>query len=122
MWVDCNVFDTDVGDLLFVAEVTNHESGSSCYKAARGPWTTNLSHEKVLEGWCGNTNNVSRQAVGLVKVSRVCNGRALARVLKGLERDVALESLGYVAEVRTLEQKVLGSSSYTYEQTYLQES
>ena len=52
--------------------------------------------QPMLDGICGNFKDVSLEACGLVRVTRVCkNGRAYVRVLEGAELYTSLDALGY---------------------------
>ncbi len=96
LWIDgyCN----NVGDVGFLAEVTDLDHGVVRRSFDDRPLHTNLSHEPRLYGWCGTTNNQRRVADGLARVVRIAkNGRVcLSRIEAGSteERDV-LEQLGY---------------------------
>ena len=45
------------------------------YELARQPGRTNMSHEEMLTGWLGETNNVSRYAEGAVRITNDPDGR-----------------------------------------------
>lgn len=88
---DVAVVGAQVG---FLVEVVRHNQRTRKYVLQPRPCHTNRSHEPRLTGWCGETDNVSRYASGLARISRVAaNGRIqLVRVKATPE---ILESLGY---------------------------
>jgi len=60
------------------------------------PACTNMSHQPKLNGWCGSTDNVSINALGVAQVVQVfANGRARVRTLHGAEAVEALGKLGW---------------------------
>ena len=97
IWINeyaCDISDDETGFL--VCTTYNNERGRQVYSLRQHPVHTNQSHEPRLDGWCGETNNVSVQAEGLAMVARRArNGRiCLRRVETTLE---ALEAIGYPA-------------------------
>lgn len=60
------------------------------------PQYTNGSNKPQLNGWCGETNNVSRYARGLARViAHSSNGRALIEAVPTNEIAKALDFLAY---------------------------
>ncbi len=60
------------------------------------PARTNRSHEDKLYGWCGSYNNVSTNACGAWRVTRIAkNGRMLISKLTGDELATFLEEMGF---------------------------
>ncbi len=84
-WIDGETLS--VGDIGFLVETTSYKNGSvTRFGLYDRPCHTNQSHEPQLVGWCGETNNVSRTAVGLAKVVKVAkNGRAQVVPVTGAE-------------------------------------
>ncbi len=84
----------DNGELAFLVERFNENTGRTTYYLSRRPPHTNRSNEPRLNGWCGTTNNIAKYGRGLAKiVRRAKNGRAmLVPVAPTAE---ALEELGY---------------------------
>jgi hypothetical protein len=58
-----------VGDLVFLVECV--KTGETRVLARRRPIRTNVSHEPRLRGWVGETDNVSRTALGAGIVTRI---------------------------------------------------
>jgi hypothetical protein len=96
MWIDADHYDTHPGDVRFLVEVFNTSTGGTRWSLQDRPLRTNRSLQPRLTGWCGETNNRSRTAHGLVRVVRVTpNDRALVTRLRGAALDAALEEVGY---------------------------
>ncbi len=96
MWVDAD-YDSTVGSKAFLVETTNTSNGVTTWGLQDSPLRTNQSHEPRLSGWCGETNNRSRYARGLVEIVRLSvNGeRCLVRQVTGAELREALEQFGH---------------------------
>jgi hypothetical protein len=85
-----------VGVVGFLILRSNNNDRSERYVLSDWPAQTNVSREPRLTGWCGETNNVSTHAEGLVRVERMArNGRAYVVQLAGADLRAALEELGY---------------------------
>lgn len=85
-----------VGTIGFLVSHTNTMRGSDVHELRDTPAYTNMSHRPRLDGWCGETNNVSTYGCGMAIVERVAkNGRALVRGLEGDDLRAALEEFGY---------------------------
>jgi hypothetical protein len=70
--------------------------GVSHFSVADRPGYTNQSHKPLLDGWLGETNNVSRFARGLVRCTgRSPNDRVAIEPLTGDDVAAALDSLCY---------------------------
>ena len=69
--------DDDIrpGKYFLIRVVYNNQNGREVYRLAAEPGRTNQSHEQRLEGWLGETNNVSRHAEGAVEMYRDKDGR-----------------------------------------------
>lgn len=82
------------GDIGFLVELCHSNRGwSTSHSLQDRPCHTNVSHEPRLKGWCGSTNNVSYDAMGLAKVVRVAkNGRAQIVAVTGKEGAEWLEN------------------------------
>ena len=82
-WIDGE--DLSLGDVGFLVETCPQGRADYCGLYSR-PCHTNQSHEPRLHGWCGETNNVSRNALGLARVVRVAgNGRVQVVPVRGDE-------------------------------------
>ncbi len=99
MWVYCDMNENDVtvGDTVFLA--TRLEHGRERTIVSKRPFRTNQSRERVYRGWCGETNNVAKTAIGCASVSRIVLGdyttaRLYVKVLSRGKRDAALRALG----------------------------
>lgn len=98
MWIDSD--DVSVGDVRFLVETLNTSNGVTTWSLRDAPLRTNQSHEPRLSGWCGETNNRSHYARGMVIVTKVARkydafNRACVRAAKAAERADALLSCGY---------------------------
>jgi hypothetical protein len=94
-WIgpDENLKLNDVG---FLIRFDNSNTGAERWELRDTPACKNISHEPVLNGWCGSYNNISTNATGMSKVVRVArNGRCLVQSIDGQELKAALEELGY---------------------------
>ncbi len=93
-----------VGDVLFLRETFDTSKGTTSWSATRRPCVTNRSGEPTLHGWCGETNNKSLYARGLVRVVTVAVGMhgdprlRIARISRGARQAEALEAKGYHGE------------------------
>ena len=98
-WID-NSNGYRVGDVGFLLEYTWHaKGGKSQMRLSDRPGQANMSGRIIVDGWCGESNNVSVYAYGVARVSRVCkNGRAQVVRLWMNEALKAYESLGYIEE------------------------
>lgn len=98
MWIDAmNVDRAEEGFVGFLIRVSDNSHGGEHYNISDRPAHTNRSHMPKLNGWCGETQNVSVTAEGLARVERITkNDRALVeRVTDPEEVASALEELGY---------------------------
>lgn len=95
MWTN-NDDNNRVGDLVFLFEVC--PQGRENRAVARSkPGRTNLSNERRITGWLGETNNTSTYALGVGRVTRLnaSGDRARVRVLADQDLAEALEVLGH---------------------------
>jgi hypothetical protein len=102
MWIDLNLESvTTVGAVLFLVESIDTNRGTSRRSLRGTPLRTNLSHEPRLQGWCGETDNISRHAHGMVVVTKIVDGhgdgydRACCRRASDAEMTAACEAAGY---------------------------
>lgn len=83
-WIDCNDFDTKIGNIGYLVETTNNNArGATTLSLRDRPLRTNQSNEPRLTGWCGETDNKSRTARGVWKVARLnkaCDRALLVQV------------------------------------------
>ena len=99
MWIDTHYNPTNVGDVGFLIESTNNGYGGSVttHYMQEEPGRTNMSHEPRLHGWLGETNNISKHAKGMARVTRVSKngGRAFVVAIRDSELHAALEAAGH---------------------------
>ena len=97
IWTDNKYEQWGVGDVGFVAEWDDTNSRTEGHDFERGPFRKNLSHEPILVGWCGSTNNVSTTALGVGVVTRITNSgdRMRIKMLHGDDLTEALDNLGW---------------------------
>ena len=95
MWANNND-DVVVGDLVFLYE-RSAQYGSGLYASTR-PRRTNRSGQRMLNGWCGETNNVSISADGAGIVTRECQDRVQVKRLHGEPLHVALANIGLAVD------------------------
>jgi hypothetical protein len=84
-----------VGDVRYLVETLDTSSGRTSWGLRDTPLHTNQSIEPRLHGWCGETNNRSHYARGLVVVSRLA-GEQRERVL--VRRATPTEARAYLAK------------------------
>ncbi len=77
-WIDCDFLDLNVHELGYLVETLNTSTGRTSWSLRDRPLRTNQTNEPRLAGWCGETDNRSRYACGVVRVVRT--NRALDRV------------------------------------------
>ena len=97
IWMSADPSYSDIGDLGFVAEVLNFNTRQDWHEFGTSPCRKNLSHEPVLSGWCGSTNNINRVAIGVGIITRITKSgeRMLVKILKGADLTSALDALGW---------------------------
>ena len=98
MWIDSD--DVSVGDTRFLVETLDTSTGGISHSLRDSPLRTNQSHQPRLVGWCGETDNRSRTARGMVRVTKVVRpndgfARACVRKLAKSELKDALAHAGY---------------------------
>jgi len=64
-------YDPKVGQLVYLSVVVNTSSGRSYIECKDSPYHTNMSSEFRLDGWVGETDNLSRHAIGAGIVSKI---------------------------------------------------
>lgn len=91
MWIDSSAHDMTTGDVGYlVRTVDNNNRGSESYALRERPLRTNRSNEPRLEGWCGETDNRSRHAVGVWKVVQVNKAGDRARISRLVGEDLVV--------------------------------
>lgn len=96
MWVDVDSYVIEAGQAWFLVEILNTSDGGTRWLLQDRPLHTNQSRQPRLTGWCGETDNRSRYAHGMVRVVRVLpNDRARVVRLRGAKLKAALEEAGY---------------------------
>lgn len=71
MWIECQYGD-QTGDIgVRVQRVDNNRRGIVRQVFTPRVPRTNVSGEPKLKGWLGETNNISRTALGVVRVTRL---------------------------------------------------
>lgn len=95
-WIDCS-YDTVVGEIGYLVETINTSTGRTSWSLRDRPLHTNQSGEPRLSGWCGETDNKSRHAHGVWRVTRVASKTERAQIvrLEGAELKAQLERDGY---------------------------
>ena len=96
MWIGGEFSEYEIGQSGFLVEIYDTNRRSDVFELRDYPPRTNVSGEPVLDGWCGETNNVSVNGHGYWEVIKLAKtGRALIRQVKGERLQAALEELGY---------------------------
>ncbi len=96
IWIDCE-YGTKLGYVGYLVETFNSNTGGTSWSLYERPLHTTKSHEPRLEGWCGEENNRSRFARGVVRIVLVNTrgDRALIARVTGEDLVSFLESDGY---------------------------
>ena len=91
-WIDGEyLLNGEIGFLVETCDASR--KWATTHSLRDRPCHTNVSHEPRLRGWCGSTNNISYDALGLAKVVRVAkNGRVQIVEVKGEEGAAWLEN------------------------------
>ena len=94
-WIDCEF--ARVGYIGYVVETLNTNNGGTTWSIRERPCHTNQSNQPRLHGWCGETDNRSRYARGVAKVTAVNAAGTRVRLarLEGAELLAFLERDGY---------------------------
>lgn len=107
MWIDSDYdsWGMRIGDNAFLVEVKNTSNGAEYMLLQESPLRTNQSREPRLTGWCGETDNRSRYARGMVRIVKYnkSGDRAFVRQLTHKELATALEERGYPELIPELE-------------------
>lgn len=69
-WIDID-YTASVGTIGYLVETCNTSTGHTTFSLWEGPCRTNGSHKPMLTGWCGETDNRSRDARGVAKIVKV---------------------------------------------------
>ena len=95
MWIE-NEEGMETNDVGFIVDLCPQGREDVTVIRSRVP-RKNMSAERCLQGWLGETNNVSAYARGVGRIVKTneFGDRALVRVLKGPERAIAIGSLGH---------------------------
>jgi hypothetical protein len=81
-WIDCCNDNTRVGDTCYLVEVLNTSSGRTSWSLNERPLRTNRSLQPRLSGWCGETDNRSRYARGVVRVAQINKAGDRCRIVR----------------------------------------
>lgn len=95
-FIDASDLDdmAEPGHVGFLVEEIHR--GVSSWRLREAPLRTNMSHEPRLRGWCGETNNVSRVAHGVARVTEVLPiGRLRVVPVQAGDLAEALDALGF---------------------------
>ena len=97
-WVDFDLSsELGVGDFAYLVEVVDTTRGTTTWSLSARPCRTNVSHEPRLHGWCGETDNRSVYARGVMRVSAFNRDGDRARIAaaSAAETSAFLERDGY---------------------------
>ena len=98
-WIDIDYSETlsNVGGIGYLAKTFNTSNARERFSLRERPCGKNRSGEKTLDGWCGETNNVSLTACGVWQIARVNSARDRAQIvqLTGAKLAQFLERDGY---------------------------
>jgi hypothetical protein len=96
-WVDCDTYEHSDGQVYYLVEVLNTMDGYTRWRLSDRPCRTNQSREPRLHGWCGETNNRSVYARGLVRVTAIASDGDRCRIARLTDREQAafLGAAGY---------------------------
>jgi hypothetical protein len=91
MWIDIDNYDLhlEIGTIGYLVETLNTSSGRTTYALRERPLRTNQSHEPRLSGWCGETDNRSRYARGVWRVTKVNRAGDRASISRVTGADLA---------------------------------
>lgn len=101
VWIDFDQYEyesKDAGQIGWVGYLVETDSaGRTSYSLRERPLRTNQSQEPRLYGWCGETNNKSRCALGAWRVVCLNKDSDRAQIVNVEGKDLAafLESDGY---------------------------
>jgi len=65
-----------VGQEFYLTETTNTNNGDTWREILLQPGRTNMSHEKRINGFLGSTNNLSKDAIGQWRITKI-NGSVI---------------------------------------------
>lgn len=98
-WIDVGYGDAKraVGDIGYLVETCNSNTGREYLALRERPLRTNRSGVPHLRGWCGETDNQSRTAKGVAKIVRVNKAQDRAQIVAVTGDDLVafLEADGY---------------------------
>jgi hypothetical protein len=94
-WIDFENYSMGVGDSGYL--VSRTKNGRASFALHERPLRTNQSNQPTLDGWCGETDNVSRFARGAWRVARMNKAGDRAQIVRLEGADLAefLERDGY---------------------------
>jgi hypothetical protein len=97
VWIDNDHHGLKLGHVGYLVETLNTATGKACWSVRDRPLRTNRSNELRLRGFCGETNNHSRTAHGVVIVAEVNGSMSRARIASVVGAHLAefLRSDGY---------------------------
>jgi hypothetical protein len=83
-WIDVSDNEhTEPGTIGYLVDTRNNDNrGAMTLSLRERPLRTNQSNEPRLFGWCGETNNRSRTALGVWKIVRVNKAGDRAQIVK----------------------------------------
>lgn len=95
-WVDNSGY-SKIGTVGYLVQVDNTSDGGTRYSIRERPLRTNRSAVAKLHGWCGETDNRSYTACGVVRIvgTNREGDRARIAAVTGAELSEFLESDGY---------------------------
>lgn len=98
-WIDSDSYENKIGDLRYLVETLNTSNGRTSWSLYERPLRTNQSHQPRLNGWCGETDNRSRYARGVVRVMALnaAGDRCRIAQVTGDELQAFLERDGFPA-------------------------
>lgn len=79
-WIDSDC--PTIGTIGYLVETLNTSTGRTTWSLHERPLRTNQTHQPRLHGWCGETDNRSRYARGVVCVTGVNRARDRARIAR----------------------------------------
>ena len=97
MWIDNTEYRV-IGTIRYLVRTMNTSNGSERYSLRERPLRTNGNHVPRLNGWCGETDNLSRTACGLWRITGFNRDRErvrIERVSDRAEQIAFLEGDGY---------------------------
>lgn len=96
-WIDIGNFNADLSIGYLVQTIDNNHRGAESFALRERPLRTNRSNEARLTGWCGETDNRSRTAMGAWRIARLNAAQDRAEIvrLEGSDLAAFLKRDGY---------------------------